>query len=550
MRPPATFHPLGWEVVNVKTHPTPMTFKSLYRAYQRCLKGKRTTYNAIAFQMQALDKLYGQWQSVQAQQYQPAQAVSFITERPKAREIIASDFGDRVIHHWLVHELTPLFEPMFIFDAYANRIGKGTHKAVKRLQGFMHASVRSGVQPSAPSDVRSGHCARSANAGYFLQLDIKNFFNSIDHTVLLEQLAKRLAKCVRKGQINRPLARQCYALSRTIIQHPVAEHAHYKNTPAQRAKVPEHKQLRYAPAGKGLPIGNLTSQFFANVYLNALDQFVKHTLKCTHYVRYVDDFVLLHPSADQLLTWREQIARFLERNLHLQLKALASPTPNHTGADFLGFIVRPHYRLVRHRVSHHCLEKLQHFASQHICTVPEHEHSRVFELNASYEQLARLRSVLASYWGHFGHASGLSTISWVLARHAWLRVLFLFEGNRLYPRYENRTLKRFYSQCQYFRHAYPQASVAVRCGYAYQLWPALTPHPANEMADKMANQSSLNSTQGNTQAHADGAVCVTQVRVEQQGFLKHGLRHRVAVQYVFSASHGLAFVPNAPPVQQ
>lgn len=487
------------------------TFKDLYLAYQRCLKGKRKTHNAIAYQMYALDKLYGQWQDLQSGQYKPSSAVSFITTRPKAREIIAADFSDRIIHHWLVNKLEPLFEPIFIFDLYSNRKNKGTHKAVKRLQGFMHASVA--LQHSSCLDINS------ANLGYFLQLDIKNFFNCIDHRILLNQLGKRLEKCISKKQISKDLARQCYVLARTIIQYPVAKCANYRNSLKQRAQVPAHKQLGNAPQGKGLPIGNLTSQFFANVYMNDLDQFVKHTLKCKHYVRYVDDFVLLHSNPQELLLWRMRIVDFLASNLDLRLKNLPEPTLNYLGADFLGFIVRPYYKLVRHRVAHHCVQKLQEFANAHIRRLND-KNCYLFEMHASDEHLAMLRSILASYWGHFRHASSLSVISWVLAQHTWLKVLFKFTHNKFYVRYENRTLNRFCTQCHYFRCTYMNAGIYVRCGYAYKYWPAMQATPKTDID-----------------------LCIKEVRVEQYAYLKQGLCHRVATHFIFSLKTNLSFIP-------
>lgn len=475
-----------------------LSFKELYLAYRRCLKGKRGTQNAIAYQIHALDKLYTQWECLQRGQYQPKPAVSFVTTRPKAREIIAADFADRVVHHWLVGKLEPLFEPMLIHDLYSNRKNKGTHKAVKRLQGMMHAS--------------------GGNAGYFLQLDVKNFFNSIDHQILLAQLGRRFKKCIGRGVISRDWARQCYLLARTIIQHPVAAHAHYKNSPAQRALVPAHKQLQNAPSGKGLPIGNLTSQFFANVYLNDLDQFIKHQLKCPHYVRYVDDFVLLHQNEQQLLQWRAQIVDFLKDDLDLRLKALAEPKRNQSGADFLGFIVRPHYRLVRHRVSAHCLQKLHDFATAHIRRTVYYR-LQCFELNATDAELAQLLAMLESYWGHFRHAHCLSTIAWVLAHHEWLKVLFEFAHTQILPRYQNRNVHRFNTQCDYFNYIYPHAKIFIQCGYAYRF---IAPRQA--------------------QAASDVDLCIRQVRVVQSGFLKNGLRHRVATHFVFSLASDLKMI--------
>lgn len=249
--------------------------------------------------------------------------------RPRTTD---SGLLDRVVHHLLVPRLEALFEPVFIFDSYSNRKGKGTHGAVERLQTFMRQVTKNGKRPA-----------------HFLQLDIRNFFNSIDRKRLFGMLSERLEKIQKSGtQTNvggalapkdvacdatlsdvgtfsgaSPLlrgSRNCVGgglppkappitandvpflrwLCRVILTGNSGETAVQRGAPALFERIPPHKRLKNAPPGKGLPIGNLTSQFFANVYLDRLDQFVKHTLKCRHYLRYVDDFILLHESAEQL----------------------------------------------------------------------------------------------------------------------------------------------------------------------------------------------------------------------------------------------------------
>jgi len=136
--------------------------------------------------------------------------------------------------------------------------------------------------------------------------------------------------------------------------------------PEAAAQVLPHKRLANAAPGCGLPVGNLTSQFFANVYLNALDQFVKHTLKCRHYVRYVDDFILLADDADQLRRWQAQIDEFLANTLSLKCKETAVMQPLCQGIDFLGYRVFADHRRVRPRVVAHCRSKLQAWAARHV----------------------------------------------------------------------------------------------------------------------------------------------------------------------------------------
>ena len=175
-----------------------------------------------------------------------------------------------------------LYEPVFIHDSYANSAGRGSHSAVGKLQTFMRQ------RENMPG-------ARTAG-GWYLQLDVHNFFNSIHRPTLYTMLCQRLVQAEKRGQL------------------PAA---------AAAAGIPPHKRLCNAAPGCGLPVGNLTSQFFANVYLNALNQFVKHTLKVLHYVRYVDDFVLVADTPAQLAQWHQDIADFLHQKLRLRQRLLA-----------------------------------------------------------------------------------------------------------------------------------------------------------------------------------------------------------------------------------
>jgi hypothetical protein len=142
-------------------------------------------------------------------------------------------------------------------------------------------------------------------------------------------------------------------LARVLLTGNPAHNADYVGNPAHLQRVPAHKQLANAAPEKGLPIGNLSSQFFANVYLNELDQFIKHRLKASHYVRYVDDFVLLHQDPGVLAGWRSAIVGFLHDRLGLALRDAGRLAPITNGIDFLGYIIRPDYRLVRRRVVGH-----------------------------------------------------------------------------------------------------------------------------------------------------------------------------------------------------
>jgi len=205
---------------------------------------------------------------------------SFTVHDPKERVICAAPFADRVLHHAVMNVCHASFEAYQVPDSYACRVGKGTHKAVERARAFA---------------VRHRYC---------LKLDIRRYFDSVDHDAL-------------KGQMRRRFK------DRRLLEILDAIIGSYETAP-----------------GKGLPIGNLTSQYFANHYLGALDHFVKETLRCRAYVRYMDDFVLWHVDRRQLKTWRGEIADYLEEILRLAIKPDCLNRCD-AGMTFLGYRVFP-----------------------------------------------------------------------------------------------------------------------------------------------------------------------------------------------------------------
>jgi len=244
---------------------TVFAYEHLYRAYLDCRKTKRNTPAALRFEMNVEAELYHLQLELQERTFHPSTSECFITSTPKLREVFAAAFRDRITHHLLVRALERRWEPVFIYDSYASRPGKGIHLAVQRLQQFTRQATRNATQPA-----------------WYLQLDIRNFFMTIRKPILDDLVAARCPDEALRW------------LAHTLIFHDPTTDYRQTCAPALWRGLPRHKSLFGAPPDCGLPIGNLTSQFFANVYLNGLDQFVKHTLKCRWYLRYVDDFLLLH----------------------------------------------------------------------------------------------------------------------------------------------------------------------------------------------------------------------------------------------------------------
>jgi hypothetical protein len=202
-------------------------------------------------------------------------------------------------------------------------------------------------------------------------------------------------------------------VTHALLRHdPLQAGVRLRATAAELAQVPPHKRLSSARPGCGLPIGNLSSQFFANVYLDALDQFVKHDLKARRYLRYVDDFVLFHHDRAQLQAWQSAIERFLADHLKLSLKPDIRLRRLEDGLDFLGYVIRPTHTLARHRVVAHARQAFAEWEGEHV-------HGEL--IRATPQDLERIRAVAASYAGHLRHASSYRLQRTLSARFPWLR---------------------------------------------------------------------------------------------------------------------------------
>lgn len=271
------------------------SLENVYQQYLVCRKNKRNTANALRFEARQELNLLALCDALVDRSYESGHSVCFFVKRPKLREVFAADFRDRVVHHVLISHLEAIWEPIFIHDSYACRKGKGVHAGVERLQLFMRQATANGTRPA-----------------WYLQLNIRNYFMSIDKQSLFAMVDAKLNSNISADA-------EARWLTKTLVFHDCTVAPVLKGEPRLIDRLPPHKTLFRAPPGKGLPIDNLNSQFFANAYLNALDQFVKHELKCRWYLRYCDDFVLLAESLEQLAAWQLRIANFLAERLDLQL---------------------------------------------------------------------------------------------------------------------------------------------------------------------------------------------------------------------------------------
>lgn len=234
--------------------------------------------------------------------------------------------------------------------------------------------------------------------------------------------------------------------------------------------MPNHKSQFTNPPDIGLPIGNLTSQFLSNVYLNELDQFVKHGLKCRHYLRYVDDFVLLADEPGQLTTRRQDIAGFLDRRLKLRLKSEGIVLRVADGVDLLGYIVRPRYILARRRVVNSLKSRLS-ILEQYLLTRFVINGRTYARLAMPQEKVGELRQTVSSYLGHFKHAQTWNLLQKIWARFDWLREYFFLVDGRLLDRFRYQsTFRSSQAQLHFFRYRLGQTVVLlVRVGKFYVL---------------------------------------------------------------------------------
>ena len=327
------------------------TYKQLYGCYLKCRRNKRNTINQLRFEINAEQNLLRLQKELNSRTYQPTQSICFVVDRPKLREVFAADFRDRIVHHVLVEHLEATAEPKFIYDSYACRKNKGTHAAVKRLQYF--------TRSVAENNSRQAFC---------LQMDVRSFFVTMNKDILFSLVKKYTED------------EDMIWLARVIIYNDCTENCRMTKGKDLLKHIPEHKTLFKQAKNKGLPIGNLTSQFFANVYLNELDQFVKHVLKCRYYMRYTDDALILHCDKSQLEKWIDEIDTFLKNKLGLELNAKKTIIrPVSDGIDYLGYVIRPFYILVRRRVVNNLKQKI-------------------------YDRTLNRQSYV-SYLGHFKHAN-------------------------------------------------------------------------------------------------------------------------------------------------
>lgn len=345
--------------------PIIFTYEKLYKAYLSCRKNKRKTINALDFELDFEKKLRDLLRELKSRKYIPGRSICFAVEKPKVREIFAADFRDRIVHHLFVNEIIEYAQRRFIYDSYACLKNKGTLKAVKRLQHFIK---------------QEAHFSKGEL--WYLKMDVASFFVSIDKNILFEILGTFINRLKRR----REWKGEMMWLGRIIIFHRCQDNYVTKGDLNLLASIPHEKSMFGQLAGKGLPIGNYTSQFFANLYMNELDYFIKRSMKIKKYLRYVDDVVVISENIEKLRTLPMVIDNFLRERLALKLskkKTIIQPVKR--GIEFLGYFIKPTHTLVKNNVVSRLKNKLR---------------------NGMID--AETMPLVNSYFGYFSHAQSLS----------------------------------------------------------------------------------------------------------------------------------------------
>jgi retron-type reverse transcriptase len=329
------------------------SLENLHLAYLKARKGKQSKPAVEAFTFHLESELLKLQQELSSETYVPGPYRQFHVYESKKRLISAAPFRDRVVHHAICNVIEPIFEATFIYDSYACRVGKGTHAAVQRFREFLKCC--SGAKP--PN-----------NTSYVLKCDIARYFPSIDHQILLELLGRKIAdeRVIQLLSViikHSPIEKH----ELKLLSHDVRAMTEQAGTPAEAYGSTEKHEPVWFPGDDllaplrphGLPIGNQTSQFFANVYLNPFDHFVKETLREKYYLRYVDDFLVLGNDKTRLHEVKVAMKEFL---LGLRLRLHENKTqlfPATEGTDFLGYRIFPTHLRVRKSNVHRFKRRLK-----------------------------------------------------------------------------------------------------------------------------------------------------------------------------------------------
>jgi retron-type reverse transcriptase len=311
----------------------------LFLAWNEFRRGKRHKEDVMLFEKNLEQHIFQLHRDLRNKTYTHGTYSDFYINDPKRRHIHKATVRDRVLHHALFQILNRIFEPTFIARSFSCRVGKGTHKGVQAVRQMIQKVSKNNTHPC-----------------YVLKCDVRKFFDSIDHTILLGLLQKQITDEETLWLLKRVIG--SYESGYTDLFSP-----------------------------HGLPIGNLTSQLFANVYMNEFDQFMKHTLKVKEYARYTDDFIIVSGSPEYLQKLIKPISEFLKLHLHPEKVDIFKLK---RGIDFLGSVLFPYHTQIRKKTKKRIIRKLR---------------ERITEHNSGYITKESLDQTIQSYLGVLSHTN-------------------------------------------------------------------------------------------------------------------------------------------------
>jgi hypothetical protein len=345
-------------------------------SYLQARKNKRNTHNQLAFELNQETNLHHLAKAIYERKYAPKPCIAFIINKPVMREIFAADFTDRVIHHFIYRCIYPIIDRKLIHDTYSCRVGKGTLFGIDRAKGFMRSCSQDFTKDT-----------------YFLKLDIEAYFMNMHHDILFEQVIAMLPQN-KKSFLGISRETLIYLIRQTIFNN-VAENCRIKGSKSDRDGLPPSKSLFNYPSNTGLPIGNLTSQVFGNVYMNDFDHFVNKEMKVKYYGRYVDDMLFVHNDKSFLEDIISQLSHFLLSHFQLKIhpNKIVLKSVNE-GIPFLGQIIKPHCTYIGNRTKNNFYQAIQEI-NKVMAVVPQF----------TWQQLCDIRATLNSYLGCMHHTN-------------------------------------------------------------------------------------------------------------------------------------------------
>ena len=371
-----------------------MELEEVIEAYFDCRHNKRNTMNALRFEIDYETECIRLWEEIEARRYEPNRSIAFVIEDPVKREIFAADFRDRVVHHIIARRIYPLLEKQFHPESYSTQKGKGT------LYGIQH--IEQHIRDCSEDYTRD--C-------YIMKLDISGFFMSIEKQKLFDCVMRFVGRHF-SGQEYDELE---YLLEKTIFNRPELDCVF--KVPRRKWKgLPANKSLLGTDGKSGLPIGNLTSQLLALLYLDELDHLVTGEWGVVHYGRYVDDMVLVHPSKQHLLEVRNKISDWLEAHgLRLHPKKMYLQHYK-KGVKFIGGVIKPGRKYVTNRTTGRLFSKMSRF-----------DHILGDARKVGKQVLKELLATMNSYLGMMCHYDAQRLFRRVLARLSarWYRFVYV-----------------------------------------------------------------------------------------------------------------------------